>query len=48
MDILSGGMIKLQVSEAEVNNVSVRFLDKTYVKWFRFFFFNQVNTFGTI
>ncbi|KAL8055468.1 hypothetical protein ABFX02_04G058000 [Erythranthe guttata] len=29
VDILSGGMVKLQVSEAEVNNVSIRFLDKT-------------------
>ncbi|KAI3449943.1 hypothetical protein Pfo_006608 [Paulownia fortunei] len=29
VDILSGGIIKLQVSEAEVNNISIRFLDKT-------------------
>lgn len=30
VEILSGGIIKLQVSEAEVNNISLRFLDKTY------------------
>ncbi|EPS74019.1 hypothetical protein M569_00719 [Genlisea aurea] len=29
VEILSGGIVKLQVSEAEVNNISVRFLDKT-------------------
>ncbi|KAK6164169.1 hypothetical protein DH2020_001033 [Rehmannia glutinosa] len=29
VDILSGGIIKLKVSEAEVNNLSIRFLDKT-------------------
>ncbi|KAG8389022.1 hypothetical protein BUALT_Bualt02G0186200 [Buddleja alternifolia] len=29
VDILSGGIIKLQVSEAEVNNINIRFLDKT-------------------
>ncbi|KAL8468625.1 hypothetical protein ACS0TY_031718 [Phlomoides rotata] len=29
VEILSGGIIKLQASEAEVNNVSIRFLDKT-------------------
>ncbi|XP_075520154.1 outer envelope protein 80, chloroplastic [Primulina tabacum] len=29
VDILSGGIIKLQVSEAEVNNIAIRFLDKT-------------------
>ncbi|PIN16013.1 putative cell surface protein [Handroanthus impetiginosus] len=29
VEILSGGVIKLQVSEAEVNNISIRFLDKT-------------------
>ncbi|KAK4419541.1 Outer envelope protein 80, chloroplastic [Sesamum alatum] len=29
VEILSGGMIKLQVSEAEVNDISIRFLDKT-------------------
>ncbi|XP_011080272.1 outer envelope protein 80, chloroplastic isoform X2 [Sesamum indicum] len=28
-EILSGGIIKLQVSEAEVNDISIRFLDKT-------------------
>ncbi|CAA0805777.1 Outer envelope protein 80- chloroplastic [Striga hermonthica] len=29
VDILSGGIVKLKVSEAEVNNLSIRFLDKT-------------------
>ncbi|KAL3518894.1 hypothetical protein ACH5RR_021483, partial [Cinchona calisaya] len=29
VEILSGGMIRLQVSEAEVNNVTIRFLDRT-------------------
>ncbi|KAK4407394.1 Outer envelope protein 80, chloroplastic [Sesamum angolense] len=29
VEILSGGIIKLQVSEAEVNDISIRFLDKT-------------------
>ncbi|KAL6563947.1 Outer envelope protein 80, chloroplastic [Orobanche hederae] len=29
VDILSGGILKLKVSEAEVNNISIRFLDKT-------------------
>ncbi|XP_071712134.1 outer envelope protein 80, chloroplastic [Rutidosis leptorrhynchoides] len=29
IEILSGGIIRLQVSEAEVNNISVRFLSKT-------------------
>ncbi|KAL3850110.1 hypothetical protein ACJIZ3_011992 [Penstemon smallii] len=29
VEIMSGGIIKLQVSEAEVNNVNIRFLDKT-------------------
>ncbi|KAL2498983.1 Outer envelope protein 80 [Abeliophyllum distichum] len=29
VEILSGGIIKLQVSEAEVNNINIRFLDKT-------------------
>ncbi|XP_051118804.1 outer envelope protein 80, chloroplastic [Andrographis paniculata] len=29
VDILSGGIVKLQVSEAEVNNITIRFLDKT-------------------
>ncbi|TXG73238.1 hypothetical protein EZV62_001817 [Acer yangbiense] len=28
VEILSGGMIRLQVSEAEVNNISIRFLDR--------------------
>ncbi|GLU24137.1 hypothetical protein SLE2022_400940 [Rubroshorea leprosula] len=28
VEILSGGIIKLQVSEAEVNNISIRFLDR--------------------
>ncbi|KMZ56006.1 Outer envelope protein 80, chloroplastic [Zostera marina] len=28
IDILSGGIVKLQVSEAEVNNISMRFLDR--------------------
>lgn len=28
LEILSGGIIKLQVSEAEVNNISIRFLDR--------------------
>ncbi|KAI7982102.1 hypothetical protein LOK49_LG15G02069 [Camellia lanceoleosa] len=28
VEILSGGIIRLQVSEAEVNNISVRFLDR--------------------
>ncbi|XP_022148761.1 outer envelope protein 80, chloroplastic [Momordica charantia] len=28
VDILSGGILSLQVSEAEVNNISIRFLDK--------------------
>ncbi|CAA2992254.1 outer envelope 80, chloroplastic-like [Olea europaea subsp. europaea] len=28
-EILSGGIIKLQVSEAEVNNINIRFLDRT-------------------
>lgn len=31
VEILSGGIIKLQASEAEVNDISIRFLDKTYV-----------------
>ncbi|KAL6505352.1 Outer envelope protein 80, chloroplastic [Orobanche gracilis] len=30
VDILSGGILKLKVSEAEVNNISIRFLDKTH------------------
>lgn len=29
VEILSGGIIRLQVSEAEVNNVTIRFLDRT-------------------
>ncbi|XP_071914877.1 outer envelope protein 80, chloroplastic-like isoform X3 [Coffea arabica] len=29
IEILSGGVIRLQVSEAEVNNVTIRFLDRT-------------------
>ncbi|XP_055807116.1 outer envelope protein 80, chloroplastic-like isoform X2 [Solanum dulcamara] len=29
VEILSGGMIRLEVSEAEVNNIAIRFLDKT-------------------
>ncbi|CAK9146734.1 unnamed protein product [Ilex paraguariensis] len=29
IEILSGGIIRLQVSEAEINNISIRFLDKT-------------------
>ncbi|CAI9106538.1 OLC1v1005720C1 [Oldenlandia corymbosa var. corymbosa] len=29
VDILSGGMVRLQVSEAEVNNIAIRYLDKT-------------------
>ncbi|KAK4725470.1 hypothetical protein R3W88_028249 [Solanum pinnatisectum] len=29
VEMLSGGMIKLEVSEAEVNNIAIRFLDKT-------------------
>ncbi|GAA0176415.1 hypothetical protein LIER_29413 [Lithospermum erythrorhizon] len=29
IEILSGGMIRLQVSEAEVNDISIRFVDKT-------------------
>ncbi|GKA39532.1 outer envelope protein 80, chloroplastic [Tanacetum coccineum] len=29
VEILSGGVLRLQVSEAEVNNISVRFLSKT-------------------
>ncbi|KAK9941218.1 hypothetical protein M0R45_017836 [Rubus argutus] len=28
VDVLSGGILKLQVSEAEVNNISIRFLDR--------------------
>lgn len=28
-EILSGGILKLQVSEAEVNNIAIRFLDRT-------------------
>ncbi|PKA56547.1 Outer envelope protein 80, chloroplastic [Apostasia shenzhenica] len=28
VEILSGGILKLQVSEAEVNNISIRFLDR--------------------
>ncbi|XP_057953580.1 outer envelope protein 80, chloroplastic [Malania oleifera] len=28
VEILSGGMLRLQVSEAEVNNISIRFLDR--------------------
>ncbi|KAI3982297.1 hypothetical protein MKX01_037830 [Papaver californicum] len=28
LEILSGGIIKLQISEAEVNNISIRFLDR--------------------
>ncbi|EOY32606.1 Outer envelope protein of 80 kDa isoform 4 [Theobroma cacao] len=28
VDILSGGIIRLQVAEAEVNNISIRFLDR--------------------
>ncbi|CAH2075764.1 unnamed protein product [Thlaspi arvense] len=28
VEILSGGIIRLQVSEAEVNNISIRFLDR--------------------
>lgn len=27
-EILSGGVLRLQVSEAEVNNISIRFLDR--------------------
>ncbi|MFS8005764.1 putative bacterial surface antigen (D15), POTRA domain, surface antigen D15 [Helianthus anomalus] len=29
VEILSGGILRLQVSEAEVNNISIRFLNKT-------------------
>ncbi|XP_057763886.1 outer envelope protein 80, chloroplastic [Salvia miltiorrhiza] len=29
VEILSGGIVKLQASEAEVNDISIRFLDKT-------------------
>ncbi|CAH9072275.1 unnamed protein product [Cuscuta europaea] len=29
IDILSGGIIKLQVAEAEINNINIRFLDRT-------------------
>lgn len=29
VEILSGGMLRLQVSEAEVNNIAIRFLDRT-------------------
>ncbi|MCH89855.1 outer envelope protein 80 chloroplastic-like, partial [Trifolium medium] len=28
VEILSGGILRLQVSEAEVNNISIRFLDR--------------------
>lgn len=28
VEILSGGVIRLQVAEAEVNNISIRFLDR--------------------
>lgn len=28
VEIMSGGIVKLQVSEAEVNNINIRFLDK--------------------
>ncbi|KAG9128891.1 hypothetical protein Leryth_009615 [Lithospermum erythrorhizon] len=31
IEILSGGMIRLQVSEAEVNDISIRFVDKTMI-----------------
>jgi hypothetical protein len=27
-EILSGGILRLQVSEAEVNNINIRFLDR--------------------
>ena len=38
VEILSGGIIKLQASEAEVNDISIRFLDKTYVtRFFQYF-----------
>lgn len=36
VEILSGGIIKLQASEAEVNDISIRFLDKTYVTGFQY------------
>lgn len=29
VEILSGGMLRLEVSEAEVNNIAIRFLDRT-------------------
>ncbi|CAA7045296.1 unnamed protein product [Microthlaspi erraticum] len=28
IDTLSGGIVRLQVAEAEVNNISIRFLDR--------------------
>ena len=28
VEIFSGGILRLQVSEAEVNNISIRFLDR--------------------